>query len=52
MTTTPWKCTACGYTVKEAKPPEQCPSCKQTCAFVDKTDYTQPIGKSRGDDRL
>jgi len=49
---TQWKCTACGYTVKEEKPPETCPACKQTCAFVDNTDYTQPIGKPRGDDRL
>ena len=49
---TPWKCTACGYTVKEEQPPEKCPACKQTCAFVDKTDYTQPIGEKKGDDRI
>jgi rubrerythrin len=24
-----WKCQKCGYTLKEEKPPEECPSCKE-----------------------
>jgi len=47
-----WKCTGCGFTLKADTPPEECPACKNKCAFVDKTDYTQPIGDSRGDDRI
>ncbi len=47
-----WKCTECSYSVKDEKPPEVCPSCNNKCAFVDKTDYTQTTGNSRGDDRI
>lgn len=37
---TSWKCQNCGYTFEADRPPEKCPSCKQTCEFVDNTCYT------------
>ena len=41
---TQWKCSNCGYTIKEAKPPETCPSCKESCAFIDATCYIPDCG--------
>jgi rubrerythrin len=29
-----WKCSNCGNTLVEIKPPEICPVCKQKCAFL------------------
>jgi rubredoxin len=37
---TSWKCEKCGYTFEAEKPPEQCPSCKEKCQFLDITCYT------------
>jgi rubrerythrin len=39
-----WKCTKCGYTLTEPKPPEVCPECKQTCEFKNVTCYTPECG--------
>ncbi len=39
-----WKCSKCGYTTLEEKPPEKCPSCGETCSFVDNTCYTPDCG--------
>lgn len=48
-----WKCTSCGYTLKDDKePPEECPVCKEKCTFVDNIDYTQNIGDKRPDERI
>ncbi len=47
-----WKCTECGYAVKEKEPPEECPACKEKCSFVDNIDYTQNIGEKRPDERI
>ena len=37
---TSWKCKNCGYMLEANKPPEQCPSCKEKCEFLDNTCYT------------
>jgi rubredoxin len=47
-----WKCTKCGYTLTEAKPPEVCPECKQTCEFKNVTCYTPECGIGNIDPRL
>ncbi len=47
-----WKCTNCGYTLTEVKPPEQCPSCKEKCDFVDVSCYTPDCGSTGQDPRL
>lgn len=43
-----WICDKCGYQLKAETPPEECPSCKKKCSFVDNSCYTpdcdgQPI---------
>jgi rubredoxin len=35
-----WKCSNCGYTLEKDAPPEECPSCKKKCEFLDNTCYT------------
>ena len=35
-----WKCSKCGYALKVDVPPDQCPSCKEKCEFLDNTCYT------------
>lgn len=47
-----WKCTNCGYTLEEEKPPEECPSCKEKCEFVDNTCYTPDCSDSGVDQRI
>jgi rubredoxin len=47
-----WKCTSCGYNMKDKEPPEECPACKGKCTFVDNIDYTQNIGEKRPDERI
>ena len=42
-----WKCSKCGYTVTQPKPPEQCPECKETCEFKNVTCYTPECGFGR-----
>jgi len=39
-----WKCSECGYVLQAASAPEECPSCKQKCAFTDATCYTPECG--------
>lgn len=47
---TSWKCKHCGYTVEEDAPPEECPSCKEKCEFVDISCYT-PDCQAEGIDK-
>jgi len=39
-----WKCNNCGYTFDIETPPDECPSCKEKCTFVDATCYTPDCG--------
>ena len=39
-----WKCSNCGNTIQAVSAPEQCPSCKQKCAFMDVSCYTPDCG--------
>ncbi len=39
-----FKCSGCGYTLQTDNPPDECPSCKQKCLFVDCTCYTPDCG--------
>ena len=43
-TDTWWKCSECGYTFQEKKPPKDCPACKQSCSFTDVSCYTPDCG--------
>ena len=45
-----WKCSNCGYTFKAEAPPEDCPSCKERCAFIDATCYRPDCGGSENVD--
>jgi len=45
-----WKCTKCGYTLKSEVLPEECPSCKAKCEFLNNTCYT-PDCKTQGIDK-
>ena len=47
-----WKCKECGYLMQEAQPPEQCPSCKKKCEFVDVSCYTPECGLAGPDPKL
>jgi len=47
-----WKCSNCGYTFEEKQPPNQCPSCKEKCEFVDVSCYTPDCGQTGSDPRL
>ena len=47
-----WKCSGCGYTLQEDKPPEMCPGCKQKCAFIDVTCYTPECAPGGPDPQL
>jgi rubrerythrin len=39
-----WKCSNCGYTVNIQSPPNECPSCKTKCEFVNVTCYRPECG--------
>ena len=39
-----FKCSKCGYTFEIETPPDQCPSCKENCTFIDTTCYTPECG--------
>lgn len=41
---TTWKCSSCGYTLSEIKPPEVCPSCKEPCEYLDVSCYIPGCG--------
>jgi rubredoxin len=47
-----WKCKNCGYELSAEKPPEQCPSCKEKCEFVDIACYTPDCGETGTDRRI
>ncbi len=47
-----WKCQKCGYTIEADKPPEQCPSCKEKCEFLDNTCYTPDCVAEGVDERI
>jgi rubrerythrin len=47
-----WKCSNCGNTIVEIKPPEVCPSCKQKCEFLNVTCYQPDCGFTGMDKRL
>ena len=38
-----FKCSKCGFTLEIDSPPEQCPSCKESCVFIDNTCYTRIV---------
>jgi rubrerythrin len=39
-----WKCTKCGFTLTQPKPPEQCPQCKENCEFKNVSCYLPDCG--------
>jgi rubredoxin len=47
-----WKCKSCGYSMKADLPPNDCPSCKKTCEFLDITCYTPDCKYVEVDDRI
>jgi len=47
-----WKCQKCGYALEADAPPEECPSCKQKCEFVNNTCYTPDCSKDGIDKRI
>jgi rubredoxin len=49
---TSFKCTHCGYTMQAESPPEQCPSCKAKCEFVDNSCYTPDCQDKKVDERI
>lgn len=47
-----WKCSQCGYTIKQEKPPEPCPSCGKKCEFLNATCYTPECQDEKIDKRI
>lgn len=47
-----WKCSNCGYTLKADMPPNECPSCKEKCEFMDVSCYIPECGETGSDPRL
>jgi rubredoxin len=47
-----WKCSNCGYTFEANSHPDQCPSCKQKCEFLDNTCYTPDCAAQGVDPRI
>jgi len=47
-----WKCSNCGNTVVELRPPEICPACLQKCEFLNVTCYQPDCGFTGMDNRL
>jgi rubredoxin len=47
-----WKCQSCGYTFTTDAPPEQCPSCKEKCEFLDNSCYTPDCAGDGMDKRI
>jgi len=47
-----WKCGNCGYTFETDAPPNECPSCKQKCEFLDNTCYTPDCADKGVDERI
>jgi rubredoxin len=47
-----WKCSMCSYQFEgNVTPPENCPSCGQTCSFIDATCYIPECKGPEGRDR-
>jgi len=49
---TSWKCQNCGYTFTMDAPPDQCPSCKEKCEFLDNSCYTPDCAGDGMDKRI
>ncbi len=47
-----WKCSNCGYALEADQPPDQCPSCKVKCEFIDVSCYIPECGETGSDQRL
>jgi len=47
-----WKCSNCGYTFDADAHPNECPSCKEKCEFLDNTCYTPDCEAGGTDDRI
>jgi rubredoxin len=47
-----WKCENCGYTLEAEVPPDQCPSCKENCQFLNNTCYTPDCEGEGTDQRI
>jgi len=47
-----WKCEKCGYTLEAETPPDQCPSCKENCQFLNNTCYTPDCEGEGTDQRI
>jgi rubrerythrin len=47
-----WKCSNCGNTLQNTKPPEECPVCHHRCEFLNVTCYTPDCEFSGTDPRL
>ncbi|MBF0376174.1 MAG: hypothetical protein HQK69_00330 [Desulfamplus sp.] len=49
---TSWICDKCGYKLNADTPPEECPSCKNKCSFVDNSCYTPDCTGKGNDPRI
>lgn len=49
---TQWMCINCGYLLSAPSPPNECPGCKQICAFNDVTCYRPECGGEQNVDPL
>ena len=49
---TSWKCDSCGYIFEAEAPPDECPSCKEKCVFVDASCYTPDCQAGEIDKRI
>ncbi len=47
-----WKCENCGYTLEADTPPEECPTCKKKCEFLNNTCYTPDCAENGVDHRI
>ncbi len=47
-----WKCSNCGYTLDADAHPNECPSCKEKCEFLDNTCYTPDCEYEGTDGRI
>jgi rubredoxin len=39
-----WKCSNCGYTMAQDRPPDRCSSCGAECEFLNVSCYTPDCG--------
>jgi rubredoxin len=47
-----WKCSNCGYMFDADAHPDQCPSCKKKCEFLDNSCYTPDCAAQGVDPRI